>query len=116
MSRLISKNNLLKTSWRSSMVLQTENLYMFISENMPPLEKWEPRFAVLLWLNDKNRRERETTAKQQAWFKGICFDENYGSDSDCKNESESAEQEEKREKSENWNLSCKTDKNLVLLY
>ncbi len=92
--RLISKNNLLKTSLRNSMTLQTENLYMFINENMPPLEKWEPRSAVLSWLNDKNRRERETTkAKQQAWFKGIFFDENRGIDSDCKNEGDGEEEE-----------------------
>lgn len=75
--RLISKNNLLKTSLRNSLNLDTENFYMFVSENMPPLEQWDPRPAVLSWLNEKDRRERvPTKARDQPWFRGIL--ENHG--------------------------------------
>ena len=61
--RLISKNNLLKMSLRSSMTFETENLYIFVNENMPPLEEWDLRDTVLSWLTEKNCRERESQRK-----------------------------------------------------
>ena len=50
--RLISFSNILKTSERprSSMHLDTENLFLFIHYNMPPLVEWDPRPAVMTWL------------------------------------------------------------------
>ena len=49
---------------------------MYVYFNMPDLEKWDPRSAIKIWLNDKNRREhtdllRKDTAKKKAYFKGI---------------------------------------------
>lgn len=41
--RLIKTNNLLKTAFRANLNLTTENKYMFVYFNMPPLEKWDPK-------------------------------------------------------------------------
>ena len=41
------------------MSLETENKYMFIDYNMPPLNLWKPRKAILLWLKEKDRRVHE---------------------------------------------------------
>jgi len=54
--RLISCSNILKTSDRSSMHLETENLFLFIHYNMPPLVEWDPRPAVMTWLDKRNHR------------------------------------------------------------
>lgn len=74
--RTIKANNLLKTAFRNRLHLQTENKYMFIYFNMPPLERWETRTAIAIWLNDKQRREHtdlisKDTARKQTDFSGI---------------------------------------------
>ncbi|KAF0757554.1 Uncharacterized protein FWK35_00006906, partial [Aphis craccivora] len=39
---------------------------------MPSLTKLDPRSAVQLWINKKDRRVKDThKAKEQTWFKGI---------------------------------------------
>lgn len=82
--RSISANNLLKTNLRSSLELETENKYLFIHFNLPPLIDWNPRKCVIHWINKKVRREhvlsignkkRKTT--RQRYFAGI-FDQNDG--------------------------------------
>lgn len=74
--RLIKAANLVKTAFRTSLNLDTENKYMYVYFNMPPLETWNPRGAITIWLNDKNRREhkdllQKDTAKKKPYFKGI---------------------------------------------
>jgi hypothetical protein len=70
--RLISTSNILKSSDRSSMEIETENLYLYVHHNMPPLAKWDPRDAVNKWLCDKDRRKRSCPqATDQAWYNGI---------------------------------------------
>ena len=74
--RLIKANNLSKTAFRSKLSIDTENKILYIQFDMPPLEKWDPRKAVLLWLNDKSRRrhlnlvEKDTVQKRKG-LKGI---------------------------------------------
>lgn len=89
--RCVKANNLLKTVFRRNFSLQTENKYMFVYYNMPPLNCWNPRKAILHWMKEKDRRIHEDllkkdTAKKQAWFAGIFeqtdeiheeFDEHY---------------------------------------
>lgn len=48
---------------------------MFVHFNMPSMEKWTPKNAILIWLNDKPRRDHvglieKDSAKQQRYFKG----------------------------------------------
>lgn len=74
--RLVKANNLLKTSFRNKFILDTENRYMYIYFNMPPLELWDPRKAIITWLNEKERREhtdlmQKGTVQKQRHFKGI---------------------------------------------
>lgn len=70
---------------------------MFVSENMSPFEKWDPRNAVLSRLTEKNRRERKATkSRQHAQYKGIFELQNEG---DGKEEnSEDGEEERKKKK------------------
>lgn len=73
--RSISANNLLKTNIRSSLALTTENKYLYIYFNLPVLEKWCPKNAIVKWL-EKSRRERSNTtdtsvSKNQRYFKGV---------------------------------------------
>lgn len=70
--RLISASHILTSPHRSSLGLEAENDYLYIHYNMPPVESWDPRPAVLLWLQDKDRRHRETPrAVNQPYFRGI---------------------------------------------
>lgn len=74
--RCIKVNNELKTNYRQSLSLETENKYMFVYYNMPPLINWNPRKSILSWLNEKDRRIHENlvqkgTAIKQPWYKGI---------------------------------------------
>lgn len=75
--RSISANNLLKTSMRSSLSLETENRYLHVHFNMPTLEEWDPRETVTNWISQKQRRhhelliEGENKSKQQPYFKGV---------------------------------------------
>ncbi|XP_050537960.1 uncharacterized protein LOC126903652 [Daktulosphaira vitifoliae] len=57
--RVISVNNLLKTSNRSSLSIESENEYLYIYFNLPPLAEWNPRPAINEWFK-KKRRVRET--------------------------------------------------------
>lgn len=79
--RSISANNLMKTHGRTSMDIGTENKWLFIHFNMPPVWAWNPRKCLLEWINDRNRRnisstveeslfgEKKTTSQQ--FFKGV---------------------------------------------
>ncbi|KAL4107180.1 hypothetical protein QTP88_017563 [Uroleucon formosanum] len=70
--RLISKSNILKSINRQSLHVETENEYLFIHFNMPALQNWDPRPAIHIWLNQNERRIKETPkAKEQEWFSGI---------------------------------------------
>lgn len=70
--RLISCNNILKTEKRSLLSIQTENLYLYVYFNMPPLESWDPRPAITKWIKMKDRRTRDhSKAKEQSWYTGI---------------------------------------------
>lgn len=73
--RCISANNLLKTQQRSSVHIESENKYLYIHFNMPALEKWNPKQAVLKWLTDKKRRNPDILNSgktiQQEYFKGV---------------------------------------------
>lgn len=44
-----------------SLQIPTENAYLYIHFNMPPLEKWNPRAAVKKYLGDVNRRQSHQT-------------------------------------------------------
>ncbi|KAL5235556.1 hypothetical protein ACI65C_002966 [Semiaphis heraclei] len=70
--RLISKSNILKSINRQCLHIETENEYLFIHFNMPALQNWDPRPAIQIWLNQNERRIKETPkAKEQEWFSGI---------------------------------------------
>lgn len=82
--RSISANNLIKTPGRSCFNIASENKWLFIHFNLPPLSNWDPRKAVVEWLKQKERRELSSTiaaseygerkTTSQSFFKGI-FDE-----------------------------------------
>lgn len=79
--RSISANNRLKTIFRSSFDIQSENKWLFIHFNLPPLENWNPRKAILEYLSRKERRQHQLTVEasengqrkttSQPYFKGI---------------------------------------------
>jgi len=46
--RLISTSNILKSSNRQSLKVETENEYLFVHFNMPLITLWDPRPATLL--------------------------------------------------------------------
>ena len=70
--RLISSCNILKSPGRSSLQIETENFYLFIHHNMPPLCSWDPRPAVVQWLRNKSRRTVDRPkGKEQEYFSGV---------------------------------------------
>ena len=70
--RLISACNLVKTSLRNSVDVETQNLYLYVHFNMSTLEEWDPRMFVVKWLQQKQRRNKKTDkARYQRWFKGV---------------------------------------------
>lgn len=74
--RVISSNNNLKTIKRMTMLIPTENDYLYIHLNMPSLSKWNPRPAVSRYLIEVNRRQSHrtsetTTTTQQPYFKHV---------------------------------------------
>lgn len=76
--RSISANNLMKTNLRSSLNLTTENKYLHIHYNMPPIAEWDPRETVVSWINKKERRNHDLTidnetrkTKEQRHFNGV---------------------------------------------
>lgn len=56
--RCISFNNLLKSPLRNRMTVDTGTKYLYIYHNMPDIENWNPRHAIIAFLNEKNRRGR----------------------------------------------------------
>ena len=73
--RLISACNLLKTSTRNRLIVETQNLYLYIHFNMPTLEEWDPRPCILNWLQEREHRKKTTEkARTQRWFKGVFKD------------------------------------------
>ena len=70
--RCISANNLLKTSLRASLKLDTENSYLFIHHNLPPTATWDPRLAVLKWLNmTTHKKKTHEKAQYQPYFRHV---------------------------------------------
>lgn len=91
--RLISANNLLKTKLRSRLSIETENKYMFIHTNMPNLAEWNPTTAAKMFMDEKNRRNRNMsvtneTTKRQTVFKGVFSEASVCNDDDDENDSE----------------------------
>lgn len=76
--RSISANNILKTPLRSNLHILTENYYLFVNFNMPPAELWNPRKAITVWINSKNRRKHDLVpkgkAQKQRYYKGVFRD------------------------------------------
>lgn len=73
--RLISSNNILRSSHRYSLKTETQNKYLYVHFNMPVLSEWDPRPAVTTFLS-KTHRSRSVTvddskAKKQEYFNGI---------------------------------------------
>lgn len=73
--RCISANNLIKTSKRNRLLIETENKYLYIYFNMPSLENWNPRPAIKTWMTAKQRRDNSNVIDRKAthapYFKGI---------------------------------------------
>lgn len=75
--RCISSNNILKTKLRSSLSIETENMYVFIHYNMSDLAQWNPAAAANFFAAEKMRRGRSVTtssgskSREQAYFKGV---------------------------------------------
>jgi hypothetical protein len=77
--RLISAYSLLKSVRRCSLNRQTITDCLYISTNMPPITNYDPRPAVHIWINDKERRFREPTrSERQRFFKNIFRDDECG--------------------------------------
>ena len=75
--RIISAYNRLKSNSRSSLDQDTIIDYLYVLMNMPALDQFDPRPAVLYWLTDKNRRRRRRhtpKASQQDWFRTVFSD------------------------------------------
>ena len=73
--RLISAYNHLKTDARPTLECKTINDYLYILLNMPPLAQYDPRPAILYWLQDKQRRQKATPkASQQKLLRNVFGD------------------------------------------
>lgn len=75
--RAISANNLLKTPHRNRFGVEAENKYLFVHFNLPALEEWDPKRAVVHW-NKSERRARDVLCEgkptTQKYFKGVFKD------------------------------------------
>jgi hypothetical protein len=92
--RCISTNNLLKTSLRASLKLDTENSYLFVHHNLPPTATWDPRLAVLKWLTMTSHRDKtHKKAKYQSYFRHV-FSEAHEQESVCDEPDEDLDQKE----------------------
>lgn len=69
--RCISANNLLKTSLRASLKLDTENSYLFIHHNLPAAAEWDPRSSVLHWLQTPRHEMTSKKGKFQEYFRHV---------------------------------------------
>jgi len=73
--RLISAYNRLKSDVRSPLDCETISDYLYVFVNMPPLAQYDPRPAVLYWLQDKQRRHKSAPkASQQDWLRRVFND------------------------------------------
>lgn len=77
--RSIKANNTLKTVFRSRLLVETENKYLYVHMNMPVLEQWNPRSAIISFIKEKTRRQHSNllekqTKKNASYFKGT-FDQ-----------------------------------------
>ena len=52
------------------MHMSTENLFLYIKYNMPVLSEWDPRPAVLKWMQKVQRREKDCPKAKQH-FRGV---------------------------------------------
>jgi len=70
--RLISYYNVLKTSGRSSLSPNTIKDCLYVKLNMPSVSEYNPKEAVLLWLNEKQRHSKvHEKATNQEWYQGV---------------------------------------------
>jgi len=70
--RLIRSYNVIKTDDRSSLTGDTLKHYLYIRHNMPVVSKFDSRPAVVMWLNNKERRQViPQKAKRQRWFNSM---------------------------------------------
>ena len=53
--RVISLYNKIKSTCRSSLQRQTISDYLYINMNMPPLCDFDPRPAIMRWLDEKKK-------------------------------------------------------------
>ena len=79
----------LKSSDHSRMLLETENFNLYVHYNMPPLEQWDPKPAMMSWMNERVHRTRDCPkGEQQHYFKGIFLEASKTEEklADCKEE------------------------------
>ena len=70
--RLIKSYNVVKTIERSSMSSETLRSYLYIRYNMPVVSEFDPRPAVLAWIQEKERRNVTPVKwKEQKWFSSM---------------------------------------------
>jgi hypothetical protein len=54
------------------MNVSTENIYLYISYNLPLLYDWDSNMSIVKWMNSKKHRIiTRTKAKQQNNFNGV---------------------------------------------
>ena len=71
------------------MLVDTENLYLYVHYNMPPVYLWDPRLAVVKWLNNKSHRVvTRRNGKQQYYFRGVFPEADVASAADDNDSSE----------------------------
>lgn len=72
MERLISYYNVLKTLGRSSLLPNTIKDCLYVKLNIPSVSEYNPKEALLLWLNEKQRHSKvHEKATNQEWYQGV---------------------------------------------
>lgn len=78
--RAVKANNLLKTVFRNRLSVETENKYLFVYMNMPALELWNPRPAIVSFIKEKERRQHsnllDKETKKNAVLKALLKKQN----------------------------------------
>ena len=70
--RLISVSTALKSTGRARMLLETENLNLYVHYSMLTVEEWGPRPTVKISITFRSRRCRDRPkVRKQTYFKGI---------------------------------------------
>lgn len=91
--RAISANNCLKTNKRMSLSISTENNYLYVHFNMPELKKFDPRPAVVKWIESDRRKTSNSTSTSkttaQRYFKHIFENESNAEINECEEECDS---------------------------